>query len=81
MIKSAIFRPSNTKRIVFFLLIDVIVSYFTLILSYDLRFSFQVPLEFSKEVALVFCALIALKVCALWIFKVYLVPWRFFGLS
>ena len=60
MIKSAIFRPSNTKRIVFFLLIDVIVSYFTLILSYDLRFSFQVPLEFSKEVALVFCALIGL---------------------
>ena len=81
MVKSAIFRTSNTKRIVFFLLIDVIVSYFTLILSYDLRFSFQVPLEFSKEVALVFCALIALKVCALWIFKVYLVPWRFFGLS
>ena len=81
MIKSAIFRPSNTKRIVFFLLIDVIVSYFTLILSYDLRFSFQVPLEFSKEVALVFCALIALKVCALWIFNVYLVPWRFFCFS
>ena len=81
MSKSAFFRLGNTKRIVCFLLSDVIVSYFSLILSYDLRFSCQVPLEFSKEVALVFCALIALKVCALWIFKVYLVPWRFFGLS
>ena len=81
MIKSAIFRPSNLKRILFFLVIDIIVSYFTLVLSYDLRFSFQVPLEFNDGVILAFLALIVLKISALWVFKIYLVPWRFFGLS
>ena len=80
MLKSSIFRPSNVKRIAFFVLIDIIVSYFTLILSYDLRFSFQVPLEFSSNVVLVFCGLIALKIFCLGLFKLYLVPWRFFGL-
>lgn len=80
MLKSALFRPSNTKRIAFFVLIDIVISYFTLILSYDLRFSFQVPLEFSVNVVSVFCVLIVLKVLCLALFKLYLVPWRFFGL-
>lgn len=80
MLQSALFRPSNAKRIIFFVGIDLLVSYFTLILSYDLRFSFQVPLEFSRSVVLVFCALIVLKIFSLSVFKIYLVPWRFFGL-
>ncbi|TLD79882.1 UDP-N-acetylglucosamine 4,6-dehydratase (configuration-retaining) [Helicobacter sp. MIT 11-5569] len=80
MLKSVLFRPSNAKRITFFVIIDIIVSYFTLILSYDLRFSFQVPLEFKANVVLVFFVLIALKILALAVFKLYLVPWRFFGL-
>lgn len=81
MLKSSLFRPSNTKRIIFFVLVDILVSYFTLLLAYDLRFSFQVPLEFSKNVIFAFISLIFLKVMALSVFKVYLVPWRFFGLS
>ncbi|WDL73149.1 UDP-N-acetylglucosamine 4,6-dehydratase (configuration-retaining) [Helicobacter winghamensis] len=80
MLKSALFRPSNAKRIAFFVLIDILVSYFTLILSYDLRFSFQVPLEFKVSVVLVFFVLIGLKVLSLAMFRLYLVPWRFFGL-
>ncbi len=80
MLRSIVFRPSNTKRIIFFVIIDILISYFTLILSYDLRFSFQVPLEFKSNVVLVFCSLILLKILALAALKLYLVPWRFFGL-
>lgn len=81
MLKSNLLRPSNTKRIIFFVLVDILVSYFTLLLAYDLRFSFQVPLEFSKNVIFAFASLIILKILALSVFKIYLVPWRFFGLS
>ncbi|WP_297814108.1 UDP-N-acetylglucosamine 4,6-dehydratase (configuration-retaining) [uncultured Helicobacter sp.] len=81
MLQSILFRPSNAKRIIFFICIDLLVSYFTLILSYDLRFSFQVPLEFNFSVVLVFFTLIFLKILLLSVFKIYLVPWRFFGLS
>lgn len=80
MLQSVLFRPSNAKRIIFFVCIDLFLSYFTLILSYDLRFSFQVPLEFNFSVALAFCVLISLKILFLSLFKIYLVPWRFFGL-
>lgn len=80
MLQSALFRPSNVKRIIFFVCIDLLLSYFTLALSYNLRFSFQVPLEFNFVVVLVFVSLIGLKILLLSLFKVYLVPWRFFGL-
>lgn len=80
MLQSALFRPSNAKRIIFFVCIDLFLSYFTLALSYNLRFSFQVPLEFNLSVVLVFCVLISLKILLLSLFKLYLVPWRFFGL-
>lgn len=80
MLKSRLFRPSNKKRILFFLCVDLLISYFTLILSFNLRFSFQVPLEFNSSTISVFCVLIAAKILALAVFKIYLVPWRFFGL-
>ncbi len=80
MLKSRLFRPSNKKRILFFLCVDLLISYFTLILSFNLRFSFQVPLEFNANTISVFCVLIAAKILALAVFKIYLVPWRFFGL-
>lgn len=80
MLQSALFRPSNAKRIIFFVCIDLLLSYFTLALSYNLRFSFQVPLEFNFAVVLVFVVLISLKILLLSLFKLYLVPWRFFGL-
>lgn len=80
MLQSVLFRPSNAKRIIFFVFIDLLVSYFTLVLSYDLRFSFQVPLEFNFAVVSVFYVLISLKILLLALFKIYLVPWRFFGL-
>ena len=78
MLKSPIFRPSSGKRILFFVLVDIFVSYLTLLLSYDLRFSFQVPLEFTTKVLFVFICLITLKIFALALLKIYLVPWRFF---
>ncbi|MBD5166127.1 UDP-N-acetylglucosamine 4,6-dehydratase (configuration-retaining) [Helicobacter sp.] len=80
MLQSALFRPSNAKRIIFFVCIDLLLSYFTLALSYNLRFSFQVPLEFNFAVVLVFVVLLSLKILLLSLFKIYLVPWRFFGL-
>ncbi len=74
-------RPSNVKRTLFFLCVDIMCSYLTLTFSYNLRYSFEVPLEFNGNIILSFIFLIALKVAMLFVFRVYLVPWSFFGLS
>lgn len=74
-------RPSNVKRTLFFLVVDCLLSYFTLLLSYNLRYSFEVPLEFNVQSILAFLIVITLKIGMLFVFKIYLVPWRFFGLS
>ncbi|RAX58927.1 UDP-N-acetylglucosamine 4,6-dehydratase [Helicobacter monodelphidis] len=74
-------RPSNFKRTTFFVFADILFSYFTLTFAYNLRYSFEVPLEFTDEVKISFLLLIFCKIIAIFLFKIYLVPWRFFGLS
>lgn len=78
---SKLLRPSNLKRTLFFVVVDVLLSYWTLLLAYHLRYSFEVPLEFGMKLVCSFCIIIGLKISMLLVFRIYLVPWRFFGLS
>ncbi|MDE6979244.1 MAG: polysaccharide biosynthesis protein, partial [Helicobacter sp.] len=78
---SKLLRPSNLKRTLFFVLIDILLSYWTLLLAWHLRYSFEVPLELSIKLICAFCMIIGLKTSMLLVFRIYLVPWRFFGLS
>ena len=78
---SNLFRPTNFKRAIFFIVGDIIISVFTLFLAYLLRFNFSIPNEYLRnffEIAFIF---IISKLFFYYIFKLYFVSWRFFSLK
>ncbi len=76
-----IFRPTKNKRIVFFVIFDIIISAFTLYFAYNLRFNFYIPQEFLKYFPVVFLLLTSLKIIFSYIYKLYYVTWRLFSLQ
>ena len=75
-----ILTPSPLKRIVFFLLSDILISLFTLYFAYNLRFNFQIPLNFTDNFYLIFITIILLKVSVFIYFRLYRTAWRYFSL-
>ncbi|HEY9189624.1 MAG TPA: polysaccharide biosynthesis protein, partial [Sulfurovum sp.] len=68
------------KRVVFFLLSDILLSLGTLYLAYNLRFSFEIESRYLHSFWLVFVILLILKISAIAYFKLYHVSWRFVSL-
>lgn len=76
-----LFRPTNAKRISFFLVGDILLSLLSLYGAYLLRFNFDIPPEFLNPFGPVAIILIFLKLLFIYAFKNYRVIWRFYGLS
>jgi UDP-N-acetyl-D-glucosamine 4,6-dehydratase len=76
-----LFRPTALKRIFFFVLIDIIISFASLYLAYLLRFNFQIPHTFMHSFWVVFWVLTPMKLVALYLYNNYFIVWRFFGLT
>jgi len=74
-------HPSPLKRIVFFLINDIFISFLTLLLAYNLRFNFHIPSGFMNNFANVFVVLIILKLVVFIYYRLYRTAWRFFSLS
>ena len=74
-----IFRPTNIKRVIFFILFDIILSVFTLYLSFLARFTFNIPDNFYQSLYLSIIFLLPLKVFVLYLFKQYSIKWRFYS--
>lgn len=77
---STMLRPTGAKRIAFFVVSDIILSFMTLYGAYLLRFNFDIPAKFLDPFCTVAITLIALKVVFIYAFKNYRVIWRFYGL-
>ncbi len=75
------FKPTNQKRLFFFLFFDLLLFLSTLFLAYNLRFNFQIPEEFIGNFLRVYMYISLLKIISLYLFKIYNVSWRFFSLS
>ncbi len=75
----ALLRPTSLKRMVFFLIIDLILSAITLYLAYLLRFNFQIPEAFLGSFWLTYSVIAGAKLFFLFFFKNYFIVWRFFG--
>ncbi len=75
----ALLRPTSSKRMLFFLIVDLIFSGITLCLSYLLRFNFQIPEEFLGSFWLTYSVLTGAKLFFLFLFKNYFIIWRFFS--
>lgn len=75
------FRPSNTKRIMFFVLSDIVLSLLTLYIAYLLRFNFDIPPSFLDPFPFVALVLISAKLIMIAFFKNYTIIWRYYGLE
>ncbi|MGB5506392.1 MAG: nucleoside-diphosphate sugar epimerase/dehydratase [Sulfurovum sp.] len=76
---TALLRPTSLKRMVFFLIVDLILSGITLYLAYLLRFNFQIPEEFLGSFWLTYGVITGAKLFFLFLFKNYFIIWRFFS--
>jgi len=76
---NSLFRPTSAKRLVFFVLLDTILSFITLYLSYLLRFNFEIPKEFLCSFLFTYMIITNLKLLFLLLFRNYFIVWRFFS--
>ncbi|HRF56130.1 MAG TPA: nucleoside-diphosphate sugar epimerase/dehydratase [Campylobacterales bacterium] len=77
----SILTPTQTKRAVFFIFFDALLSFFSFYASYLLRFNFEIPPLFMENFFRVFAVLMALKLGAFFVFSGYKTPWRFFSVQ
>ena len=76
---SLFFVPTVSKRMIFFIVLDILISLGTLYISYALRFNFNIPSEFFVSFWLVFAILTSIKIVVMYVFKNYFIIWRFFS--
>ncbi len=74
-----LFRPTNTKRIAFFIFGDVCISLFTIYISFLLRFNFHIPDNYLPAMWKMATILLPAKVVFLLYFHLYFTIWKFFG--
>jgi len=73
-------KPTKFSRFAVFLLGDIFISILSVYIAFLLRFSGDIPNEFYKGALLSASSLTAIKIFYFWFLRIYLVPWRFFGL-
>ncbi len=73
-------KPTQTKRTIFFISSDILISFFSLFLAYNLRFNFVVPADFMNNFLLIFMILLVFKISFFSYFNIYKTAWRFFSL-
>jgi len=74
-------KPSLLKRMLFFILADILLFYISLLLSYSLRFDFDIPPDHISTFYTLFVLLSILKIGSFYLFGIYHLTWRFFGLD
>jgi len=74
------FQPTNLKRTLFFILFDVFISIATIFLAYLLRFNFEIPPQFFEGMLTMVLIFVPLKILVFFLFKIYFIAWRYFGL-
>ena len=74
-----ILKPTNLKRVTFFVIGDILISILTIYLSFLLRFNFNIPLDFYPAIKKMILFLIPIKIFFLYYFHLYFIVWRFFG--
>ena len=75
------FHATKLKRLIFFLTGDVFIFAFSIYAAYLLRFNANIPDIYVQGLFVTAGFLIIFKLIFLWMFKIYKVPWRFFGLN
>ncbi len=80
MLKDLLFKPTQLKRVIFFISFDIVISIATISIAYLLRFNFHIPPNFLDSMFRAMWILIPIKIALFFIFKIYFIAWRYFGL-
>ena len=74
-------QPSFAKRLLFFLLSDIILFFISLQLAYALRFDFLIDPDYMVNFLTIFTILTLLKLFFFFLLRVYNITWRYFSLE
>ena len=74
-----IFRPSELKRKLFFIVFDIFIISLSTFIAFNLRFDFAIPDAFTKSVYLTIAILVLLRITLFYYFRIYNISWRHFG--
>ncbi len=75
------FKPISKKRLLFFVIVDIVLFTLSFYLSYELRFNFRVPDKFMESFYHLVFFSVSIKIIFMYFFKLYHSSWRFFGLG
>ncbi|MCP5046816.1 MAG: polysaccharide biosynthesis protein [bacterium] len=73
--------PTRLKRIVFFLLVDILLIGFSFYFSFFLRLGFTYPQKYHPHFWYWLPGMVIIKVLFLAIFRIYKLNWRFVGIT
>ena len=74
-------KPTKKKRLIYFLLVDSFIIFYSLYLSFFLRFEFNLPEKYYKLIILWFPIFLIVKISLFWFFRLYSISWRFISLE
>lgn len=74
-----ILEPSQIKRKLFFVLLDIIIILASVYLSFNLRFDFYIPVEFYPSILLTMFSIVFIRVSFFYVYRIYDISWRHFG--
>ncbi|WP_169754824.1 UDP-N-acetylglucosamine 4,6-dehydratase (configuration-retaining) [Campylobacter curvus] len=75
------FQATKLKRLIFFLVGDAVIFIASIYAAYLLRFNGGIPEIYLQGLFITAAFLVVFKLVFMWLFKIYKVPWRFFGLN
>ena len=75
------FMITKFRRLLFFLFCDFFIFLFSVYFANLLRFSGEIPQDFEPAILKMSLILVPIKLALMYIFGLYRVPWRFFGLN
>ncbi|WP_082663232.1 UDP-N-acetylglucosamine 4,6-dehydratase (configuration-retaining) [Campylobacter iguaniorum] len=76
-----VIRATKSRRTAFFLTCDIVLFSLSIYFAFLLRFSGEIPDIFVDGMIYSGIVLVSLKIFLMWLFRLYKVPWRFFGLN
>ena len=80
MIKKLL-TPTKAKRVLFFIIWDIIIFSFSIYLSFLLRFEFYIPERYVSVVPYWLPFFVMFKIGIFWALGIYKINWRFVGLN
>lgn len=76
-----IFNPTYSKRLIFFLVADVLIFYLSLFTAFSIRIGFEATLSRPRELVLYFVVFSAVKAAVFLLFRVYSLTWKYFSIK